>query len=145
MGGSIGQPAPPTVPAVTLRREPLQPAPRLAEAKGMSRRLAALAVLIALALPLSGCWVIDEIDKGQKLMDDHSDKSKQKKKDEEEATAKVASQKGALDAYFRKQDEKGATKTFSPGQVSEGIVACKVGSRVEFMTKDNCAAKGGHP
>lgn len=106
----------------------------------MPRRLPALAALLALAAPLSGCWVIEEIDRGSKWMDDHSAKNK---KAEDEPAKAAAPQKGALDAYFREQDEEGTAKSFAPGQVSEGIVACKLGGSTQFMTKENCAARGG--
>lgn len=109
----------------------------------MSRRLLAIALCLGFAASLSGCWVIDEIDKGKKLMDDHSPKAK--KEEKAAAPAKVAAQNGALDNYFNQEAQKGTTKTFSPGQMSEGIVACKVGGATEFTTKENCAAKGGHP
>jgi hypothetical protein len=107
----------------------------------MSRRRFAIAALLALSASLSGCWVIEEIDKGQKWMDDHSDKSK--KKPEEAAPATAVAKPGALDAYFRQQDEEGTTKSFTPGQMSEGIVACKLGRSTQFMKKEDCAARGG--
>jgi hypothetical protein len=107
----------------------------------MSRRRLPIALLLALSASLSGCWVIEEIDKGQKWMEDHSDKSK--KKDDAAAPTATVAKPGALDAYFREQDEEGSTKSFTPGQVSEGIVACKLGGSTQFMKKEDCAARGG--
>jgi hypothetical protein len=110
----------------------------------MPGRFLALACLLLLAPPLSGCWVIDEIDSGSKWMDDHSPKGAKAETDEADAEAAVNSKKSiSLDAYFTDQDKKGATKTFTPGQVSEGIVACKLGGSTQFMTRDACAARGG--
>jgi len=111
----------------------------------MSRRLRWIACVLALSAPLSGCWVIDEIDRGSKWMDDHSEKgAKERAAAKAEADAPAQGQKaGGLDAYIRAQDEKGKTKTFTPGQVSEGIVACKLGGSTLFMTRDACAARGG--
>jgi hypothetical protein len=107
----------------------------------MQRRLLSLACALLLALPLSGCFVIDEIDKGQKVMDDHTPKKKEA--EPEETAAPVAGKKGAIDAYFREEEEEGTAKSFSPGQMSEGIVACKLGGSTQFMTRENCAARGG--
>jgi hypothetical protein len=110
----------------------------------MQRRLLALACLLALAGPLSGCWVIDELDKGQKFMDQHSPKAKQKAEETGKAAAvATAKNRNAVDAYFATEAKNGTTKTFAPGQVSEGIVACKLGHKTEFMTRENCAARGG--
>lgn len=109
----------------------------------MPRRFLALACAVLLGLPLSGCFVIDEIDKGQKMMDEHSPEAKQKK-ETEEAEAPVAGKKDAIDNYFREEEKDGTTKSFSPGQVSEGIVACKLAGATQFMKREDCAARGGH-
>jgi hypothetical protein len=107
----------------------------------MSRRLRHLACTLMLAVPLGGCWVIDEIDKGQEVLDRHSGKKAEEK---EEAKPATAPQNRTLDAYFTEQERQGKTKTFTPGQVSEGIVSCKLGGSVQFMTRESCAARGGH-
>jgi hypothetical protein len=101
--------------------------------------------LLLLAAPLSGCWVIDEIDRGSKWMDDHKDRKGEKEAAAaaEADTAAQGTKAGGLDAYIRAQEAKGATKTFTPGQVSEGIVACKLGRSTQFMTREACAARGG--
>jgi hypothetical protein len=111
----------------------------------MLGRPLALACLLLLAAPLSGCWVIDEIDSGKKWMDEHSEKgAKERAAAKAEGDAPAQGQKaGGLDAYIRAQEEKGKTKTFTPGQVSESIVACKLGGSTLFMTRDACAARGG--
>jgi len=111
----------------------------------MPGRFLALACLLLFAAPLSGCWVVDEIDRGSKWMDDHKDKKGKTEPDAgaEAETAARGTKAGGLDAYIRAQEEKGATKTFTPGQVSEGIVSCKLGGSTQFMTREACAARGG--
>jgi hypothetical protein len=109
----------------------------------MRRRLLAFAATALLAPPLSGCFVIDEIDKGQKFLDDHSPKAKKKVETDDEKAAPVAGKKGAIDAYFRAEEEDGTTKSFAPGEVSEGIVACKLAGSTQFMKRENCSARGG--
>jgi hypothetical protein len=116
----------------------LQRPGRSSESKPMRRRLPALFCLALLAPSLSGCWVVEELDKGKKLMDDHSPKPKAEKE------APVAKQVGgALDGYFGAEEKEGTTKTFAPGQVSEGIVGCKLGGKLQFMKREECAARGG--
>ncbi len=111
----------------------------------MQRKFPAHAVAGLIGLFLSGCFVIDEIDQGQKIMDDHSPKAKEEK---EEAPKKSAARAGgrtdAVDNYFREEAQDGTTKSFAPGEVSEGIVACKLADGTQFMKRENCAARGGH-
>lgn len=110
----------------------------------MTRRTA-LASLLAAVLLLPGCFVIDELDHGSDILDKHSSKAAdaKKAKEEEAAQSAVTAKKGAVDAYFQQENEDGTTRTFAPGQMSEGIVACKLGGQTQFMTRENCAARGG--
>jgi hypothetical protein len=75
--------------------------------------------------------VLDEIDRGQQLMEEHSPQEAEQA-EEEKKVAATPQRKGS-----------GKTRTFTPGQVSEGIVACKLGGSTQFMTRENCAARGG--
>jgi hypothetical protein len=110
----------------------------------MSRRALILAGLLLLAGPLSGCWVIDELDAGKDLMDKHTPKSAAEEEPEGAAVKPAAAgDKDAIDTYFRGEEEDGTTKSFAPGAVSEGIVACKLGGSVQFMKREQCAARGG--
>jgi hypothetical protein len=114
------------------------------EAPVMARRTA-LASLLGAALLLPGCFVIDELDHGSEILDKHSSKAAdaKKAKEEGEAQAVVTAKKGAVDEYFQQENEDGTTRTFSPGQMSDGIVACKLAGQTQFMTRENCAARGG--
>lgn len=114
----------------------------------MRRLRLAHGLLLLSLLASSGCWVLNELDSGSKLLDKHSGKNKAKAKTAEEESAEgapaVAAKKDAIDAYFRQEEEEGTAKSFAPGQVSEGIVTCHIGKSVQFMTHENCAARGGH-
>lgn len=113
----------------------------------MARNLLALLCVLALSAPLAGCWVIDELDKGSDLMDKHSAKAgNDKKAAAEAAAASPAAPKGnknALNEYFQNEEAEGTTKTFAPGTVSKDIVGCKIGGSVQFMKREQCAARGG--
>jgi hypothetical protein len=121
----------------------LQRLRRSSEAIAMRRNLVALACAVLLAAPLSGCFVLDEIDKGDKFLEEHSPPKKGAEEKKDEKAAPVAGKKGAIDAYFRAEEEEGTTKSFAPGEVSEGIVACKLGGATQFMKREDCAARGG--
>lgn len=112
----------------------------------MTRRALMLALTLVLSAPLYGCWVIDELDSGKQILDEHSAKGSEEKaaeKGKAGAAATAAGGKDAVDTYFRNEAEDGTTKTFTPGSMSEGIVACKLGGSTQFMTRENCAARGG--
>ena len=107
----------------------------------MRRFHLARGLLFVSLLTSSGCWVLNELDNGSKLLDQHSGKAKAKAKEaeEEEATSQVVAKKGAIDAYFKQEEEDGTSKSFSPGEMSGDIVSCHIGKSVQFMTKTNCA------
>jgi hypothetical protein len=112
----------------------------------MTRRLIAVACASGLSAMLSGCWVIEELDRGSELMDQHSPNANAKKKAEAAAAVAqptVAAQQDAVARYFRDEEAAGTTKTFTPGSVSEGIVACKLGGSTQFMKKEDCGVRGG--
>ena len=109
----------------------------------MQRRLLRIACALLLLAPLAGCWVFSELKSGQEKMEKYSAKHDDPKEEDQKAPA-VAGKKGALDAYFKGEEEDGTTQTFSPGSVSKDIVGCKLGGSVQFMKKEDCAARGGH-
>ena len=109
----------------------------------MRRRLSALVCVLLLTAPLCGCWVFDEIDSGQKWMADHSAKREDAVPQDAKAEGKPAPTGSPLAAYEKAQAEGGKTRTFTPGQVSEDIVACKLGGKTQFMKREHCAARGG--
>jgi hypothetical protein len=94
-----------------------------------------------LAAALSGCWVLDELDKGNKKMDSYITK-----KPESEAAAEraaPAARKGPrVGEYFASQKN---ARTLTPGSVSSGIVSCKLKSGTQFMKQEECFNRGGVP
>lgn len=129
-----------------MATRPLQRAARSADAIGMKRRVLTIACVLLLVAPLAGCWVLDELDNGSKLMDDHAS-THSKKMDEPEkkegSSPATAAKKDAVNAYFKGEEEDGTIKTFTPGSVSEGIVSCKLAGSLQFMKREQCAARGG--
>ena len=93
-----------------------------------------------LAAALSGCWVLDELDEGNKKMDLFMAK---KPGDEAPAEEAPAAPKGPRAAdYFANQKN---ARTFTPGTTSTEIVSCKLKSGTQFMKQEDCINRGGVP
>jgi hypothetical protein len=101
-------------------------------------RLRVLGIAL-LAAALSGCWVIDELDAGNKKMDLFM----AKKPEAEEPEPMPARRKGPRAAdYFANQKN---ARTITPGSVSSEIVSCKLGGGTQFMKQTECVNRGGVP
>jgi hypothetical protein len=110
---------------------------RPADDTGMRLRVVAVA---ALALALSGCWVLDELSEGNKKMDAYSGK-----KPAEESGGAAAAPDGPkmrANDYFASQTN---ARHLTPGTMSKEIVSCKLKSGTQFMKESECAARGGTP
>ncbi len=94
-----------------------------------------------LAATLSGCWVFDELDEGNKKIDMYTAKGKNAPEPEEEV-ARPPSGRQRIGAYFANQKN---ARTLTPGQVSGDIVSCKLKSGTQFMKQSDCASRGGIP
>ena len=103
----------------------------------MRMRVAGVAVLAA---ALSGCWVLDELDAGNKKMDTYSHRKPESDAAEEAAPP---AHKGPRAAdYFASQKN---ARTFTPGSSHSGIVTCKLKSGTQFMKQEECVNRGGVP
>jgi hypothetical protein len=94
-----------------------------------------------LAVALSGCGILDELNEGSKKMDLYT---KRKPDAEEPAGGAAAPGRKRMRAgeYFASQKN---PKTFTPGTVSDDIVSCKLDAGTQFMKKTECASRGGVP
>lgn len=94
---------------------------------------------VLLTAALSGCWVLDELDEGNKKMDLYT----AKKPEAAPAEEVRAAPKGPRAAdYFASQKN---ARTLTPGTVSSGIVSCKLKSGTQFMKQEDCINRGGVP
>ena len=111
------------------------------------RPFAAHFVACALAAaPLSGCFVLDEIDKGMEMMEAHTPRD-QKKKDPA-ADLRRGGGGGHLGArqrladYYAEQRAKAAPRSTSRDPKGQ-MVRCNIGGATHFMRKLDCEVRGG--
>lgn len=97
-----------------------------------------LAVVLASTLSW-GCFVLDEIDAGQKEMDRYSGKPP-----EAAAEAKDSKDK-ELSPAERARQWWDSARTFEPRSedAKSDIVSCKVGGAIRFMSQIDCQNSGG--
>jgi hypothetical protein len=107
----------------------------------MVRVLAAVAV----ASLLSGCFVFDEIDKGQAIMEENSKKKPAAPASKAGARAKNAKASPTSSAWWSKAKIIG--KGPDPAQAGEptALVRCRIGHGERFMRRNDCIAQGGRP
>ncbi len=112
------------------------------------RPLAAHLVACALAAaPLSGCFVLDEIDKGMEIMEAHTPQD-QKKKAKSETGLRPGGGGGHLGArrrlaeYYAEQRAKAPRRSKSTDPEDQ-MVRCNIGAATHFMRKRDCDVRGG--
>ena len=109
-------------------------------------RLASLAALLLLA---PGCFVLDELDAGRALMEQHSPKKAEEKKPA--AATRMASadtDQGLIDELqgWWKKKRREAEEASRPAPDPDDVpVRCRIGGRTHFVRKSDCALRGGQP
>jgi len=99
---------------------------------GMIRRIA----LLVLCMCMTGCFVFDELDAGEKIM-------------EQNAAAKPAPAPAQPAAAHQTGSGWWANaKSLRDAPADSGndpAVACEIGGSTRFMHKSDCLSQGGHP
>jgi hypothetical protein len=93
----------------------------------------------------SGCFVIDEIDKGHAIMSAHDGKEDDAEESEEglaDAKGPPTTPRERLAEYYAKQRAKAPepTKSLNP---ADAVGGCRVGNAVKFMRRSDCQLRGG--
>ena len=113
----------------------------------MALRLIALALVTVLGL---GCFVFDELDAAEKLLDSPSFADEKTNKpgaprqpdpaqQPEAAPAKRFADRPSLGEWWKK------TRSLTAGEVSDEVVKCELGGTTQFMRRPDCLARGGTP
>jgi hypothetical protein len=97
--------------------------------------------LLAVAVALAGCGVLDELEEGNKKMDLYM-KKKPSADEPSDAPTAPGGKRQRVGAYFASQKN---PKTFTPGTVSSEIASCKLKSGTQFMKTTDCLSRGGVP
>ncbi len=107
----------------------------------MGLRLVAVVLTAVLGL---GCFVLDELDAAQNLMDKPSFADEQKKKPDAKEEARPAAEKvhanrPSVRDWWKK------TRSLTSGEVSNEFVKCELDGSMQFMHRPDCLARGGTP
>lgn len=106
-------------------------------------------ILIAVLLLAPGCFVFDELDKGQKLMEQHSPKTDAQRKAASQAAEAPAKpekpQPGLLDQVrdWIAQRTAEAEPKRPQADPDDVPVSCRIGGHVQFVRKSDCQLRGG--
>jgi hypothetical protein len=105
-------------------------------------------VLVALTAVflLSGCFVWEELEKGEAILDAHSP-NRNKRKQEEEAAAKAAEAANAPTAAERAAEWWDNARSLGPSPDdkpdADPMVSCRIGGSTRFTRRSDCMARGG--
>ena len=106
-------------------------------------------VVTLLASLCQGCFVLEEIDKGQQIMEQHSPRAREKQAQQEEArtgrgsaSASAQPQEGTLEG-LQKWWEKKSAPAPPERDPDDVVVRCKIGGSVHFARKFDCMLQGG--
>lgn len=98
--------------------------------------------IVLLAAALSGCWVFDELEEGNKKIEMYTGKGGMAVEPEQEPAAVPSGKRQRLGDYFANQKN---ARTLTPGERSSDIVSCKLGGGTQFMKQSECLSRGGVP
>ena len=111
----------------------------------MRLRLLALALVAQL---VSGCFVFDEIDKGEKLMEENSGALQKKKAEQAAAAQAAATTTGNAAGGEKKKGWWETARSISAADkapTDDPHVRCKIEGKERFMVQSDCLSQGGKP
>ena len=108
------------------------------------RRFAPLALVAALALP-TGCFVFDEIDKGQKIMEKHSGRGAHHASEDEAPAPEAGEDEGpGLIARVKAFWEEARAEDEPERSADDSIITCELSDGgTTFTYESDCLSRGG--
>lgn len=113
-----------------------------------------IALSLLAAFFLSGCFVIDEIQKGNDLIDQHStgwrEEKKLKDKKAKELAENASASRDSPYTTWKGVKEKAQLwwqealeEEAVTAEPTDTVVSCQLGGQVQFLRKSDCATRGG--
>lgn len=111
--------------------------------------IAAVAILALASTPLAGCFVLDELEAGEKIMDQHSPVDAPSKKAKADAAGKSEGEESepAGQAWWSQARSlnTGPAAEDADGDDPAAVVRCELGGSTRFMRRGDCLSQGGRP
>ena len=105
------------------------------------RSIASFVALLAVApLTLPGCFVLEELEAGNEIMERHS---RSHAASASEAGAEETARAGEEGGRRRSLWESG--RPLDPREMDAGIARCHLEGSTSFMARSDCLARGGSP
>ena len=107
--------------------------------------------LLAIALAgllCNGCFVLEELNKGEAILETHSPTARRQAAEAKKREAEMAANPKGKDtptAQERAQAWWGKAQVLAPGSMNSisGIARCQIAGRVQFLSKSDCQLRGG--
>ena len=93
-------------------------------------------VLLLACVFASGCFAFDEIDKGNKILDQNFSKPAEKPPAQDAPAAQAG------EGWWANAKSLRGPPT---GEGENQVVSCTIGKTTKFMRKGDCLSQGGHP
>lgn len=108
----------------------------------MRNRFVGLLIPVLLAMS-SGCMVLEEMDAAAAKMPSSGKQSAEPEADAEMTAGRSGAEANPL--LEKSREWWNEAKSFAPTGLESGIVGCRLGGSTQFMSKDDCLARGGAP
>jgi hypothetical protein len=115
-----------------------------------------LAAILLSSLWLSGCFIAEEIRKGDALIEQHSVGWREKKKGMQQAEEEIAKAEAETQSHQAKNTGPGVKSKLSDWwhetvdeehvkvDPNDKIVSCKIGGKLQFLRESDCQLRRGH-
>ena len=105
-----------------------------------------LALAIAAVFLLSGCFVLEELEKGEAIIDAHSPNRKKRLKEEEEALAAAEAEKQPTASQKMAEwwdDAQSLGPRSDDTAAADPMVNCQLAGGTRFTRRSDCLVRGG--
>jgi len=108
------------------------------------------ALLFALLVVAPGCFVLDELEAGRKIMEQHSPKTEEQREAARSKTSSTSSDKRAgeglvaqVQSWIAKQ-KSALEEDRAAADPDDVPIRCEIRGKMHFVRKSDCQLRGGH-